>query len=92
MRLCLRHGWVFPRDLFTEIERFRNSRFGDMMETGCRLRDSIEQHTPDTRVEKRHLTQRENSCEFRLTTSRKLNYVDDHYVLIGRRYVEPPMP
>lgn len=77
-------------ELFAEIERFRNPRYWEQVEEGWRLRDSITRHVKDPGVDEVRLPLREHACEFKLTPSRKPDYVDDHYVLIGRGYVDSP--
>jgi N-acetyl sugar amidotransferase len=78
-------------ELMAELERFRNPLHWERTESGWRLRDSIERHAADPGVEDARLALRENRCEFRLTPSRKPDYRDDRYVLIGRGHVDEPL-
>jgi len=77
-------------EVLRTVEAFRNPAHWEQAGDGWRLRDPVWNHTDAAAVEAARLTLREPECAFTLTRSRKPDYRDDRYILIGRGYVDAP--
>jgi N-acetyl sugar amidotransferase len=72
------------------IERFRSPTMWRRDERGAwRLTASVTDHPADTRVAEARLAKQED-CRFTLTPSKAPDVKDDHYVLVGRGWVDEP--
>lgn len=91
--IALHAEWlgISAAELLDEVEQWRNPLQWERTQEGWRLRDSIESHVDDPGVKEARLSLRETACEFRITPSRKPDYMDNKYVLIGRGHVDAPM-
>lgn len=88
-RLSLFSKWIGigEKDLMELIDRHRDPRIWTKSAGGWGLMDSVTNHEKDPGVEEARLGVKE-SCGFQLTPSKAPGVIDDHYVLIGKGWVD----
>jgi len=80
--------WIGMKDgeLFRLIDAHRDRRIWQQKGEGWELKDSVLSHVNDEGIDNVRL-EKEEDCHFKITPSREPDVPEDHYVLMGRGYI-----